>query len=235
MPPAESTSFWNEYPSAVSSILHFLLSGGIFMALIGLCSLLAVTVILWKALVLRKDRIVPDDLAHTLESAPVADLSAVSLQAADDDSVLGNLSHLALAGRFHSKDEARDAVEAVAREEVVKLETGIPALEVVITISPLLGLLGTVKGLVSVFSTIGAGGSMGGDPAGIALGIAEALNTTIAGLAVAVPTVVAHAYFAKKVERFAVRMEVIVGRLIAARFAPADARGTVAPVTARSA
>ena len=79
-------------------------------------------------------------------------------------------------------------------------------LEVVITIAPLLGLLGTVSGLVSVFSNLGESA----EHSAIAIGIAEALNTTIAGLAIAVPTVVAHSFFMKKIEKMGVRMEILL-------------------------
>ena len=99
------------------------------------------------------------------------------------------------------------------REQMVKLENGMGVLEVVITISPLLGLLGTVSGLVSVFATLGGSGDSG-DPALIAAGIAVALNTTIAGLVVAVVMVIVHSYFSRRLERIAARLEVIAGHLL---------------------
>ncbi len=222
-------SFWADYPASVRSIAYFLISGGFFMAVIGMCSVLGMTIFIWKALALRKKNIAPDDLAHALEFSTAGELKELTRRTREDPSVLGRISHNALAVGFQSKEEAREAIQAFAREEVVKMETGITALEVVITISPLLGLLGTVNGLVSVFSTIGAGGDIGADPAGIALGISQALNTTIAGLAVAVPAVVAHAYFSKKTERFAVRMEVIIGKLLATRFGGRDGGGGSEP------
>lgn len=90
-----------------------------------------------------------------------------------------------------------------------------------ITIAPLLGLLGTVSGLVNVFSNLGDSADHGA----IAIGIAEALNTTIAGLAIAVPTVVAHSFFMKKIEKMGVRMEILLGGLLAARFREAAPDG----------
>ncbi|HUE96172.1 MAG TPA: MotA/TolQ/ExbB proton channel family protein [Longimicrobiaceae bacterium] len=221
-------SFWDQYPEAVRAVAYFLISGGFFMLLIVLCSVLAVSVVLWKVFTLRRRHVVPDDLAGVLESAEAAAAQGESGQlaaaSAASDSVLGRISHLALTRNFSSQDEAAQAVESQAREEVVKLESGVALLEVVITIAPLLGLLGTVKGLVGVFSTLGAGGGIGPDPARLALGIAEALNTTIAGLAVAVPAVIAHSYFSKKIERLSVRMEVLVGKALAARFGHAPRR-----------
>lgn len=226
--PFLAQSFWDQYPAAVRSVAYFLISGGFFMLLIVLCSLLALSVVLWKAFTLRRRHVVPDDLADVLENAEqsAAQGGAGHLAAASaaSDSVLGRISHMALTRNFATQDEASQAVESKAREEVVHLESGVALLEVVITIAPLLGLLGTVKGLVGVFSTLGAGGGIGPDPAQLALGIAEALNTTIAGLAVAVPAVIAHSYFTKKIERLSVRMEVLVGRALAARFGHAPRR-----------
>lgn len=101
------------------------------------------------------------------------------------------------------------SAETRAREEVTKLQAGLTTLEVIITIAPLLGLLGTVSGLVTVFSGLGPEGGGGQAPSGssIARGIAEALNTTIAGLVVAVPAVIAHGYFQRRIYRMTVCME----------------------------
>jgi len=80
-----------------------------------------------------------------------------------------------------------------------------------------LRILGTVSGLVGVFTNLDPTGASGAR-AEVARGIAEALYTTIAGLAVAVPTVVAHSYFTRKLERMGVRMEVLIGGLLAAKY-----------------
>ncbi len=87
-----------------------------------------------------------------------------------------------------------------------------PVLEVVITIAPLLGLLGTASGLVLVFANVG----QGADAARVGQGIAMALNTTVAGLAVAVPTVIAHSHFNRKIEMMSARLEVLMGKVTSA-------------------
>lgn len=94
----------------------------------------------------------------------------------------------------------------MAREEVVKMHSGIGVLDVVITVAPLLGLLGTASGLVTIFEGLGETT----DYLAIARGIAEALTTTIFGLAIAVPCVVAHSYFMRRIERLTARMESIL-------------------------
>jgi biopolymer transport protein ExbB len=118
-----------------------------------------------------------------------------------------------MAGDHDDRVAATGAADANAREEVVELEKGIALLEVIIAIAPLLGLLGTVSGLVGVFTNLDAPDAAAGR-AEVARGIAEALYTTIGGLVVAVPTVIAHSYFTRKLERMGARMEVLIGSLL---------------------
>ncbi len=192
------------------------------MALIVLCSVVAIAVIIFKLLVIRTHRVIPGGMDEILASAGdyvtqgsseqfVANLSACS-------SPLTRPAVAVFSGSYATESAARSAAESVAREEVVRLQAGMPVLEVIITIAPLLGLLGTVSGLVSVFSTIGGAVVGEADPVLLARGIAMALNTTVAGLVVAVPTVVAHTYFARKIERLAARMEVLLGAGIGCYF-----------------
>jgi len=105
-------------------------------------------------------------------------------------------------------------VQTRARHEMVILEKGLIVLEVITGIAPLLGLIGAVSGLVHVFSHLGLS-SGASDTRQIALGIAEALNATVFGLSIAVPTLVAFSYFSKKVEVMSVEMETLVVELIA--------------------
>jgi biopolymer transport protein ExbB len=106
-----------------------------------------------------------------------------------------------------------EAVQTRARREIVRLESGLFILEVIVGISPLLGLLGAVSGLISVFAAFGAD-SGAQDPHGIAKGISEALSTTIVGLAIAIPSLIAYSYFSKKIETMAAEMESLVGDLL---------------------
>jgi biopolymer transport protein ExbB len=96
---------------------------------------------------------------------------------------------------------------------MVRLEKGLIVLEVIIGIAPLLGLIGAVSGLVHVFSHLGLS-SGASDTRQIALGIAEALNATVFGLSIAVPTLIGFSYFSRKVEVMSVEMETLVVELI---------------------
>jgi len=113
-----------------------------------------------------------------------------------------------------ARSENVEAVQTRARHEMVILEKGLIVLEVIVGIAPLLGLIGAVSGLVHVFSHLGLS-SGASDTRQIALGIAEALNATVFGLSIAVPTLIAFSYFSKKVEVMSVEMETLVVELIA--------------------
>lgn len=192
------------------------------MFFIVICSFIAVSVVIHRFLSLRRQAVLPKEVVEVIESADASfkrgDFATVVSTIGKDNSVLSRLARLALSPDFDNREEATEAVEAVAREEVLKLQSGLAVLEVVITISPLLGLLGTVSGLVGVFATFGDAGAEIPDPSILAAGIAKALNTTIGGLAVAVPTVIAHSYLSKRIEGMALRMEVLMATLLHAYY-----------------
>lgn len=198
-------------------VWDFLLSGGVFMAFIAMCSFVAIAVSIHRALTLRWNAIIPEvlgtELARCSEYFLQRKASVIYRALKRSDSTIGRIGRVALSPEYSSRDEAVEAVEATAKEQMVKLENGMGVLEVVITIAPLLGLLGTVSGLVSVFATLGDQGDVS-DPSLIAAGIAVALNTTIAGLVVAVVTVIFHSSFTRRLERIAARLEVVSGGLV---------------------
>ncbi len=198
-------------------VWDFLLSGGFFMLPIGVCSFVGIAVCIHRGLTLRWTSVIPLELRRDL--ARVGDLlreghaEKLLRLLRRSDSPIGRIGRVAISPDFADRSEAESAVEAVAREQMVRLENGMGVVEVVVNIAPLLGLLGTVSGLVSVFATLGTGADQS-DPAVIAGGIAVALNTTIAGLVVAVVMVIFHSYFTRRLERIAARLEVIAGHLL---------------------
>jgi len=111
------------------------------------------------------------------------------------------------------RSENVECVQTRARHEMVRLERGLIVLEVIVGIAPLLGLIGAVSGLVHVFSHLGLS-TGASDTRQIALGIAEALNATVFGLSIAVPTLIGFTYFSRKVEVMSVEMETLVVELI---------------------
>lgn len=192
---------------AAHSAWDFLTRGGFFMIPLVLTSLIGSTAIAYKFLSLAHSRVIPDALARSVDgfeellahgrSEPV--LRECEL----GHSTLARLAHIAVRHRGRSQSDIIASVEAAARQEVSRLHSGIGVLDVCITVAPLLGLLGTASGLVTIFQGLGSHN----DAANLARGIAIALNTTIFGLAIAVPCVVAHGYFTRRIEVLTARLE----------------------------
>lgn len=198
---------------AFDTTWNFLRGGGFFMALLGLCSLASLTVILMKSISLTRSRILPDQLGqeverfeHYLESD---NLEQLQREFAPGDNSLARLCSVALNNAGRSQSEVKEAVQSSAREEIVKMNAGMSVLDVVITIAPLLGLLGTAAGLITVFADLD-------DKDNIGRGIATALSTTIVGIAIAVPSVIAQSIFNRRIETFSARLEVLLGRVVSA-------------------
>jgi biopolymer transport protein ExbB len=190
--------------TVTEATLKFLNDGGIFIYPLLLCSIAGLTAIGFKFLALARDRVIPNQLAHILENA--SDYKKVTEAISNHDSALSRLAAVALKNKSHDAKQMKQSVEAMAREEVLKMHSGIGVLDIVITIAPLLGLLGTASGLVTIFGGL----RETTDYLVIAKGIAEALSTTIFGLVIAVPCVVAHSYFMRRIEQLTARMESIL-------------------------
>ena len=105
-----------------------------------------------------------------------------------------------------------ETLQTAARHEIVRLERGLVALEIIVGIAPLLGLVGTIAGMMALFGDIGVAGL--NDAARLAKGIALILNSTLIGLLIAIPSLIAWSYFSKKVEVFAVEMEALCDEFI---------------------
>lgn len=197
-----------------SSAADFFIRGGFFMLLLVLLSVGAGAVIILRALALRERLIIPPELEMAVERLqPGQSLQDLADLASGSSSPLGRILLVCLGHLNWPRQENIEAVQVRARHEVVKMESGLAVLEVTTGVAPLLGLLGTLSGLVSIFANLGGGGA--GDPVAVARGISEALNTTIVGLAVAAPSLVAHNYFQRKIETMAVSMEGLVADLLA--------------------
>lgn len=205
-------------PGGLKMMWDFLATGGYVMLLIVLCSMVAVACIIIAAIQLRERIILPPDVVKELKGLPnyaaKGDITPLQQFLERDGSLLAKLSALAISGQFTTKQDCTEVVAARAKEELHHLERGIPYLEVMVTVAPLLGLLGTTAGLVGMFTAFGDGGDSGGDTAVIAKEIGVALRCTIAGLFVAVPSVVAHTIFMRKLDTIAVRIETVLQEVI---------------------
>jgi biopolymer transport protein ExbB len=204
--------------ASFGSVLQFFRQGGFFMVLLLICSVVSVAVILLRSFALRRRVVMPQLIEREIEALqPLDDADGVVRLARlvrGDPSSLARIAQVGLQHLHWPKTEAIEAVQTRARHEIVRLESGLFILEVVVGIAPLLGLLGAVSGLVTVFANLGSSETVS-DPRGIARGISEALSTTIVGLAVAIPSLIAYSYFTKKVEIMSAEMESLIADLIA--------------------
>jgi biopolymer transport protein ExbB len=198
--------------SAITSVLEFFLKGGFSMFLLIILSVVALAVVFLRAKALVLKKVLPPKIIEEIERLNPGDsLDPLYRLTEDYPSPLGRIVATIINHLSWSKEETIEAIQTKARAEVVRLETGVIVLEISTGIAPLLGLLGTLSGLVGVFTNLGPTG----DPVGVARGISEALNATIMGLVIAIPSLVAFNYFSRKVEIIAVSIESISADLMA--------------------
>jgi len=180
----------------------FLADGGPFIWLLLMLSVISVALVLERGWTLRRSKIMPPALVEALSSADPATLRGTC---AASPSPLARLVLITLDHLRWPKEETSNAVEVKARREVAQMERGLVILEVIVGVAPLIGLVGTIYGIIPLF--IDFGKALSGDYALLAKGIGTALNKTLAGLMVAIPTLVFWSYYNKKVEVLAVELE----------------------------
>ncbi len=196
------------------TIVTFFTSGGLFMWPLLACSIVAGTVIILRGMALRRKNVLPLVVESEIERlVPGASAERLARIVQNDESALARIVRAALQNLRAPRSETVDVIETKARHELIVLERGLIVLEIITGIAPLLGLIGAVSGLVHVFSALGLS-SGASNTQQIARGIAEALNATVFGLSIAVPTLIAFSYFSKKVEVFSVEIETLVVELI---------------------
>src|SRR5213083_1297948 len=203
-----------ETPGTVQTIMSFFVKGGLFMWPLLACSIVSVTTIILRGIALREKNVMPLVIQDEIERlVPGGSPERLSRIVHHDPSSLARIARVALQHLRGPRSENVEVVETRARHEMVRLEKGLIVLEVITGIAPLLGLIGAVSGLVHVFSHLGLS-SGASDTRQIALGISEALNATVFGLSIAVPTLIGFTYFSRKVEVMSVEMETLVVELI---------------------
>ncbi|RCX30670.1 MotA/TolQ/ExbB proton channel family protein [Thioalbus denitrificans] len=181
-------------------------SGGWIMLPIILCSVVALAIILERFWALRGGRVCPRHLvAQAWNLARQGQLDAKHIASLRRNSHLGRVLAAGLVNREHDREVMKESIEEVGRHVAMDLERYLNSLGTIAAITPLLGLLGTVVGMIKVFNTITALGV--GNPAALAGGISEALITTAAGLTVAIPSLMFYRYFRGRVDALVVTME----------------------------
>ncbi len=187
-------------------MLELIKAGGLLMWPILLCSVISLAIIIERFWSLQQQRIVPRHLvAQVWQWAKVGHLDNNRIQNLRTGSPLGRILAAGLVNRSHKREVMKESIEEVGRHVAHSLERFLNTLGTIASISPLLGLLGTVIGMIKVFAVITTHGV--GDASILAEGISEALLTTAAGLSVAIPTLMFHRYFRGKVDELVMTME----------------------------
>ncbi len=187
-------------------MLELIQAGGWLMIPIIGCSVVALGIVLERLWTLRRKRIMPADLvARIRQLHRQGQLTNERVTALREGSPLGRILIAGLVNRHHSREVMKEAIEASGRQVIAELERYLNTLGTIAAVTPLLGLLGTVFGMIEVFSQIMNVGL--GQTGRLAGGISVALITTAAGLSVAIPSLMFHRYFIGKVNRLSIDME----------------------------
>lgn len=187
-------------------MLNLLAAGGWVMPVIVLCSVIALAISIERSVALNPTRIAPPHLLATVwKQLKAGELDAQRLKALRQASPLGAILAAGLANRNQGRDVMKESIQEAAGHVVHDLERYLNTLGTVAAIAPLLGLLGTVVGMIRVFTEITVQGT--GNANALAGGISEALITTAAGLVVAIPALVMHRFFTGKIDTIVVGLE----------------------------
>ena len=181
-------------------------AGGPLMWPIIVCSIGAAAIVLERLWTLQDKRVLPPELAQKVwQLVETNQVNDKVISALEQNSPLGKLLAAGLANRHRPREIMMERLEDTGRHVVHELERFLNTLGTIAGVSPLLGLLGTVTGIIRSFNAIQAGGM--GDPRALSGGIAEALIATVAGLCVAIPALISYRYLRGRVDRIVIEME----------------------------
>lgn len=195
-------------------MVEFIDKAGPLIWPLGLCSLVAVTIIIERMIALRRGRILPREIVEVVEAVrPAGDLTVAIAVCRRNPGVLSNIMRTGLEQASEPWEIMRDAVLDVGRQETTLLERHLVWLQTIAQAAPLLGLLGTVLGMIKVFAAISLSGL--GDPQALSEGISEAMITTAVGLGVGIPSLIAYNLLAAKSEGLITSIEAYASQLVA--------------------
>jgi biopolymer transport protein ExbB len=192
---------------------EMILAGRYMMIPIGLASLVGLAVLLERIYTLRQHRIVVPEIAEAVETLSASEDFSVAYAILDRRP--GPFANIVRAGLDHADDDweiTRDVLQEVGRQEATRLTRHLSVLETVAAVSPLLGLLGTVLGMIRVFSTISTAGL--GNPETLSSGISEAMVTTAAGLIIGIPALVMYNWLSGRAEGIIFELEVYATKVL---------------------
>lgn len=213
-------------------MIEYLMAGGPVMFPIGACSVVALAMFLERLWALRRDRLAPKgfyvEVRDLVDRGRFDDALTLCRKR---DNALGRILEVALLERATSRAHIKERLEEVARREAAEMERGIPVIGTIASIAPLLGLLGTVGGMIVTFDVIQEQGL--GNVGSLAGGISQALITTFAGLTVGIPAVVANRYLQSRIDSLLLDLEeaslLLLDRLVAPDPIPGEHRRAEGP------
>jgi biopolymer transport protein ExbB len=176
-------------------------------------SVIGLTFVIERGIALRWHRVVPPEIEAAVESCQSpSDVPMLRRVCQQHKSPMSRLLLVAAEHLDWPKPETVDALQTTARREIARLERGLVVLEIIVGIAPLLGLVGTILGMMSVFGDVGQAGLT--DAAKLAQGISLILRATLFGLLIAIPALIFWSYYTKKVETIAVEMETLCDEFV---------------------
>ncbi|MCE0482655.1 MAG: MotA/TolQ/ExbB proton channel family protein [Methylacidiphilales bacterium] len=188
------------------------------------CSIISIAIICERIISLRLSAVIKPTLAKAIHDLEYGGKTTLIEQlSADEDTPLSRLVRACLMYTSWPKDENAEAVQAYARREIGRLERGLVFLEVATGLGPLLGLMGTILGLIRIFSSAGNAADLAAQGSQIAAGIAEAMYCTVAGLIVAIPALIAHSLFSRHIEALTIDLETLCSELLGKLYTQAEA------------
>jgi len=201
-------------PDTEMQIFKVIMQGGVLMIPIGLCSIVALAIIIERFYSLRRASIDTREFMDTMRQVLRQNRIQDAVEICDEvDAPIARIMRAGILKYNRTKEDIREAIEDAGHLEIPRLERYLSAMATCANIAPLLGLLGTVAGMIKAFAQIQALEGLV-SPSDLAEGIGNALVTTAAGLTVAIPTLVAYNYFVSRVENMILEMEISSSELI---------------------
>ena len=187
-------------------MLELVTAGGWLRVFILLSSVVAAAICIERLYTLNPKKIAPPHLlASVWKQLKAGEMDANRLRILRQSSPLGRILAAGLGNAYHGRDVMKESIQEAASHVIHELERYLNTLGTIAAVAPLLGLLGTVVGMIKVFAEIMAQGT--GNASALAGGISEALITTAAGLSVAIPALVMHRYLTGRIDGIVVELE----------------------------
>ena len=187
-------------------MLDFMIKGGVVMIPILACSVIALAIVIERFINLTEGKVIPKDFFVRIKGLLLEGHINEALSiCSKSNKPIAKIIEAGIMKYYFGRDEIKEAIEDAGRHEIASVEKYLNILSTIAGVAPLLGLLGTVTGMIKVFNIISLGGI--GKAEELAGGIGEALITTAAGLSIAIPTLVFHNIFSERADRLILKME----------------------------